>query len=102
MPLPPPVRLTLSVVSLCALAVPLAACGAKDATSTSATATHVNVRQADTSTEAVGEFLDRVHAGIGNAGTVHVVANATGAMSGSAVGDVSYGPDGPLLQMTAH
>jgi hypothetical protein len=100
-----PTRLAVSVVSVCALAVPLAGCGAKDGSTASGahqtTTANGQIKQVGATDDTVGAFVDRVRAGLGDSGTVHVQVTATGATAASAAGDVSYGPDGPEVRITA-
>ncbi|CAA9349063.1 MAG: hypothetical protein AVDCRST_MAG34-1636 [uncultured Nocardioidaceae bacterium] len=97
-------RPLVPVVSVCALAVPLAACGGSEAGDRGATTVAAGAAEpaADTgaSTLSPSAFVDRVRSGIGDSGSAHAVLRVTGAMAADGEGDVEYGPGGPEGRFT--
>lgn len=93
----------VSTVSVCALALPLAACGSSgdNATGGNARTTVAGTRAVAAGTESVDAFLSRVESGLGRSGSAHLQLTATGNMPGTAQGDVSYGAAGLTARITA-
>jgi hypothetical protein len=104
-------RRTLApAVSAAVLALALAACGGdgdgqdpEPAASASTSPTATTSPSTDTAPEAgpeVAPFLERLKAGFGEEGSVHVRMVLTGPSELTAEGNTTYGPDGSAMRMT--
>ncbi len=111
-----PTRTLATIVSVTSLTIGLASCSGEDSTSAGSAASttptssaSVSETPASTPTETatgtsaddgVAAFLERVKAGIGDSGTVHMEMKMSGALSTQASGDSEYGPDGQNARLS--
>ena len=114
-------RPVVTAVSSCLLVVGLSACGGDDpapaaddspeasASASESASSSESPSESATPSESptdvaasddVDAFLDRLKAGMGEEGSVHVDMTMTGPLEMDAEGDTSYGPDGNEMQLT--
>jgi hypothetical protein len=100
-------RSAVSVLSASLLVLALSGCGDdKEAAATSAGTSESGSTAAASPEDAGADdgaseaFLDRLKAGMGEEGSVHVEMTMTGPMETSAEGDTVYGPDGSEMQLS--